>query len=79
MVIIKSPRYHDRTVLIARYKIPCGSGVDIRILYGAYKGDYHISSDTICKSPIESMKTRSGNTISMRAISLDELERKEDE
>ena len=59
MITINQPRYHDRKVLIARYRIPCGGGVNVRILYGAYKGDYHISSETICKSPVEQMKTRS--------------------
>lgn len=79
MIIIKSPRYHDRTLLIARYKIPCGFGVKVKILYGAYKGVYNISSEDLCSSPIESMKTRYGRQISMRAVSLDKLERVDDD
>ena len=77
MIKIKSPRYHDRKLLVARYRIPCGKGIDVEIMYGAYKGIYHIPSDVICKSPIEQMKTRNGGKIAMRAISLDDLERKE--
>ena len=75
MITIKAPRYHDRTLLVARYRIPCGQGIDVEILYGAYKGIYHIPSEAICKAPIENMKTRSGRNLSMRAIPLDDLER----
>lgn len=77
MITIKSPRYRDRTVLIARYKIPCGGDVDIEILYGAYKGKYHITHDTLMKSPVEGMETRQGQIIAMRAVPLDMLERVE--
>ena len=31
MIIIKSPRYRDRTVLLARYKLPCGQDVKVKI------------------------------------------------
>lgn len=79
MIVIKQPRYRDRTVLVARYKIPCGKGITIKILEGAYKGIYKVSSDVICASPIETMSTRYGKTISMRAIGLDNLERTDDD
>lgn len=75
MIKIKEPRYRDRRVLVARYRIPTGGGVTIEILKGAYKGLYKATNDTICSSPIETMRTRNGANISMRAISLDELER----
>ena len=78
MITIKSPRYHDRTLLIARYKIPCGHGVTVKILNGSYKGIYNVSSEVLCSSPIESMKTRYGRQISMRAVPLDKLERVEE-
>ena len=73
MITIKSPRYHDRKVLLARYRLPCGKDVDIEILYGAYKGKYKVPNSVICKSSLETMKTRNGNSISMRAVNLDEL------
>ena len=79
MIIIKQPRYRDRTVLVARYKIPCGKGVTIKILEGAYKGTYTVSNDVICASPIEPLTTRYGKSISMRAIQLDNLNRIDDE
>lgn len=79
MITIKSPRYHDKTVLLARYRLPCGQGVTVKILYGAYKGLYRVSNDTIVKSPIEGMETKTGHVIAMRAIPLDALERLKNE
>lgn len=79
MITINQPRYHDRKVLIARYRIPCGKDVTVKILYGAYKGTYKITNQAICASPVESMTTRYGKSISMRAVDLDNLERMEDE
>lgn len=75
MIIIKSPRYRDRTVLLARYKLPCGQDVTVKITEGAYKGVYKVSNDVICNSPIEGMETKQGKTIAMRAIPLDAMER----
>lgn len=65
MIIIKSPRYRDRTVLLARYRLPCGQDV------------YKVPNDVICNSPIEGMETKQGKTIAMRAIPLDAMERVE--
>lgn len=78
MIKIKEPRYRDRRVLVARYRIPCGGDITIEILKGAYKGLYKATNDVICDSPIENMKTRNGASLSMRAISIDNLERIED-
>lgn len=75
MIEVKSPRYHDRTVLLARYRLTSGGSVDVKILYGAYKGVYRVSNPVICESPIETMRTRSGYEISMRAIPIDKMER----
>jgi hypothetical protein len=75
MIKIKEPRYRDRKVLVARYRIGCGEGLTIEIQQGSYKGIYKVSNEDICASDIESMKTRNGATISMRAIPLDKLER----
>ena len=75
MLKIWAPRYHDRKVLVARYKIPCGRGIDLEITNGACKGFYYASPELIAKSPIESMRTKNGGSIQVRAIALDELER----
>lgn len=32
MINIKSPRYRDRTVLLARYRLPCGQDVKVKII-----------------------------------------------
>ena len=79
MIRILEPRWKDRKVLIARYKIPCGKDFDIEIVKSAAKGKYRVTNDLVCSSPIEGMRTRSGKTIMMRAVPLDELERIEDD
>lgn len=75
MIEIRAPRYRDRVVLLAKYRLPCGAGVDVKILYGAYKGIYHVSNKAICESPIEPMTTKHGKQIQMRAVPLDKMER----
>lgn len=77
MIIIKSPRYRDRTVLLARYKLPCGQDVKVKITEGAYKGVYKVSNNVICNSPIEGMETKQGKIMAMRAVPLDAMERVE--
>lgn len=78
MINILEPRYHDRCVLIARYKIPCGKDIEVNILRGSYKGLYKIKNEDICKSPVEGLKTRAGKMMPVRAVSLDKLERVEE-
>lgn len=77
MIEIRAPRYRDRVVLLAKYRLPCGEGVDVKILYGAYKGMYHVSNEVICQSPVEPMTTKQGKQIAMRAVPLDKMERVE--
>ena len=79
MIKILQPRWRDRRVLIARYKIPAGCDFNIEITQSAAKGIYRVSNDLICKSPIESMKTKNGKAIQVRVVPLDELERVKDE
>lgn len=35
MIVIKSPRYRDRTVLLARHRLPCGQDVTVKITEAA--------------------------------------------
>ena len=72
---IWEPRYRDRGCLIARYKIPAGQAIEVEIERGAYKGLYKVQPETIAHSNIESLSTRNGQTISVRVISLDEMEK----
>ena len=78
MIEVIEPRYHDRCVLIARYKIPCGKDIDVKILRGAYKGVYKIKNDVIIKSPVEGMMTKTGKMMSVRAVPIDKMERVEE-
>lgn len=78
MIEIKEPRYRDRTCLLAKYRIPCGQDVMVKILKGAYTGVYKVTNETICNSAEESMKTKAGGTIQMRAVPLDKMERIEE-
>lgn len=71
MIKVREPRYRDRAVLLARYRLPAGQGVEVEILKGAYK----VSNDVIINSPIEGMETRSGKIIAMRAVPVDGMER----
>lgn len=77
MIEIRAPRYRDRVVLLAKYRLTSGHGVDVKILYGAYKGVYHVSYKDICESPIEQMTTKQGKQIEMCAVPLDKMERVE--
>lgn len=77
MIEIRAPRYRDRVVLLAKYRLSCGQDVDVKILYGAYKGIYHVSNEVICQSPVESMTTKQGKQIAMRAVPIDKMERVE--
>ena len=75
MIKVRAPRYRDRTVLLARYRLPAGQGVTVEIETGAYKGIYKVSNAAINNSPIEGMETRQGKIIAMRAVPLDAMER----
>lgn len=75
MIEIRAPRYRDRVVLLAKYHLTRGQDVDVKILYGAYKGNYHVPNDVICQSPVEPMTTKRGKQIAMRAVPLDKMER----
>lgn len=79
MIKIREPRYRDQTVLVARFRIPAGCDITLEIEKGARKGIYKVKQEDIINSPLERLKTRSGNSIQIRAIPLDYLERVEDE
>ena len=79
MIEIFEPRYHDRRVLIAQFRIPAGKDFLIKITKGACAGVYKVTNEIVKTSPVESMKTKSGGKIAMRAVPLDKLERLEDD
>lgn len=73
MIEIFEPRYRDRTVLIAAYKVRAGENVKIKILKGYYAGDYVIDSGVIKDASREKMKTKRGGEITVLVVPLDKL------
>lgn len=78
-ITIWAPRWRDRTVLVADRKLVEHN--EIVIEYKDAKGDrlwprpLYITGERAKSFPLESMSTKSGGVISIRAIPLDELER----
>lgn len=73
---IKQPRWHDMTVLIAKHKIGTHNVIcftDIKA-GNQWHGEWYVSGDTVRKYPIEHMRTRTGGSIALYAVPLDELE-----
>lgn len=79
VIHILEPRYKDRRVLVARWRIPAGGDIVLAIQKGAYRGLYKATNQAICKSPIEPFTTKAGATFQVRAISVDDLQRMGDE
>lgn len=79
VIHILEPRYNDRRVLVARWRIPAGGDIFLAIQKGAYKGLYKATNKVICASPIEPFTAKSGVTFQVRAIAINELERMGDE
>jgi len=69
---IIAPRWHDRVVLIADYKI--GQTNIIVFRANSMPGEYKISGQLARSFPLEDMRTKSGTIMKMRAIPLDALE-----
>lgn len=77
MIEIWEPRYRDKTVLVANYKIPTSGNLELRITKGYYAGEYTVDEEVAFNCPIEQMGTKSGGTIDVRVIPLDKLKKKE--
>lgn len=70
---ILNPRWHDRVVLLADFKL----GTHNIITFPKAKsleGEWYISGAKAKSFPIEGLKTKSGSIMQVRAIPLDELE-----
>ena len=65
---IKEPRYYDRKVLLAKYKVLERN--TIKIMRGAYAGEYRMSGIAIRSYPVVS-----NGVIDCYAVPLDKLER----
>lgn len=72
-LVVFNPRWHDRKALLADFKL----GVHNKIVFpkaNSLPGEYYISGSKAKSFPLEPMKTKSGGTIQLRAVPLDELE-----
>lgn len=73
MIEIWEPRYRDRVVLVAASKVK--EPLVFRITKGKYQGTYTVDHSTICQAKHEKMLTKSGGTIEMVCLPLDEIRR----
>lgn len=73
MIEIWEPRWHDRTVLIAAYRVKPGEDVEIEIMKSAFKGRYIVPYEVIEKAPVEKMKTKKGGEVKVIVVSLDDI------
>ncbi len=70
---IWNPRWKDRMVLLADYKIATHN----KIVFPKAKslaGDWYISGTDVKTYPTEPMKTKSGTTMTMRVVPIDALQ-----
>ena len=68
-----SPRWKDRMVLLADYKLATHN----KIVFPKAKsleGDWYISGTEAKKYPTEPMKTKSGTYLTMRVVPIDALQ-----
>lgn len=75
MVEIWEPRYRDKTILVANYKIPTREDLKIKISKGYYKGDYTVTKEVALNCPLEQMQTKRGGTVEVRVIPLANLKK----
>lgn len=77
MIEIWEPRYRDKTVLLAGYRLLAGEDAEVKIVKGYYAGNYKVSSDTINEAQRETMKTKKGGEITVVIIPLEKLEKQD--
>lgn len=75
---IFEPRYRDRVVLLAKYRLPANADVQVNITKGSYKGLYLVAAADIAKAKDEVMMSKNGREIAMKAVPLGSLQRLEE-
>lgn len=75
VIVVFEPRYRDKKVLLAKYRLPKNEDVIVNITKGAYKGNYKVSAKDIAEADDDVMQSKQGNHIALKAVSLDKLER----
>lgn len=72
------PRYHDNTVLLAKYRLPKDADVTVEIVKGAYQGKYKVEAKDIAEAEEAIMLSKLGKLITLKAVKLDKLIRIEE-
>lgn len=72
-ITVFEPRYRDRVVLLAKYRLPKDDLIQVKITKGAYKGLYEVKAEDIRAAKSETMMSKQGQPIAMKAVPLDKL------
>lgn len=70
-ILILSPRWHDKVVLLAERRLLTHNEVVIN--HHEFPEPLYISGERAREFPLEQMKTKAGGYIGVRAVPLDEL------
>lgn len=73
MIKIWQPRYKDKIVLIATYKIVSGKDTEFEITEGYYKGKYIAPWSVVKDCAIENKPTRSGHKMDFTVVPIKDL------
>lgn len=76
---IWQPRWHDKKVLVAKFRIRPEQDVFIEIKESVWKGKYRIDYQDIVASDVETMKTKAGGKIEVIAVPLDKIKKIEED
>lgn len=70
-ILVWEPRWHDRTVLIADYRL--FEHNEVVISHKDFPKPLYLSKERARQFPLEQMKTKRGGRIAVRVIPIDEL------
>lgn len=68
---ILEPRWHDRKLLIANWKISKDNQIVIN--HHDFPEPFYASGDKLRSYPLQNVKSNQGNEVQMRVVSIDEL------
>lgn len=72
-ITIFAPRFHDKVILIAKWKVSTHNIIKIT-KSPSHNGEYYLSNTTIGKYPIETVKDKTGTERLFYAVPIDELQ-----
>lgn len=79
MIEVWEPRYRDKSVLLAVYRLPKEGDVEFKITKGFYAGEYTVSREDLKSAKREVMKTKKGEDIQMVSVPLEKIKKKEND